>query len=937
MADRGRYDGFISYSRDDAEMAEAVRHGFERLARPLLARRALSIALDATDFGAATDLPAQIRRHLDESDHLILLASPASAGSQWVAREVEHWLTTRGPERLLIAWIGGELTDSPTHGPIPPLPPPLLERFPDAPNWVDLTVGEAAALEDRAFRAAMTRLAAPLHGTTPVELDSEDLRVHRRNRRIQTTAIVLLGALALATTAGVVAATVNLREAQLQRRLAVDNAEMAAASEAIATDRAVVARSQALAATGLRLLDEEADVGVLLVLEGENEQLTFEAEDAILRAGAFLALGPSRLLTLPDGTENPFRLNAVGVSDGATTVVASRGNEYAGDVGATPDPRVFVWTGGSAGPAVHVFEPAISSNFDRITVSPNGLFAYGQAGQAVVAWDLTSGTEIFAGTGYLATAPGRTHVLVEVDGERRLYRTDTAELIVTSTGLGRGRGFPAGAFTPDGRFAVVATEDTVGLVDLAADRPFDLAPLDGGRVLDAGRDGIVLVGRGRELAMLGPDDVGGGVGLITVDEPMEAAVSDDGLRVATVEADGTFRLYDGTTGQPIGAWSVDELGVVLDEARVDLDSGSDGATLLGLSASTPSAFDRGRRIVFIDGATGADLFTTAGQSWEWVDGASLIRVSGGGANRFFQPWGTQVGPAHIEAWPSDDHSLFGYSELDGAWFSTTSGSRTSLAGAATVGDSSVAFDRDETHAVVAGDRGALVYPVGGAAVDGDPASPDDEGVTIVTTGGEVAVVHAAGGSQVVIEPGWDERLDASDSPAYALSPDAAVLAGTDGTGELRLWDTRTGDEMAAIDGPSGTADFGFYDLVFHSDGRLVAAQAAGFVSVWDVEARELIASFERVEFGASLDFHPDQPWLLATGMLWDLEEGRDIGPRYPDESTFSPDGHWIIADGVRYPVTAESLAELACTFTGRPLTASEATRYGIDEPTACRS
>lgn len=119
MADRRRYDGFISYSWSDAEVAEAVRHGLERLARPLLSRRALSIALDSADFGAETDLPSQIRRHLDESDHLVLLASPDSADSRWVADEVDHWLTTRGADKVLVAWIGGDLVHSPAHGLIP--------------------------------------------------------------------------------------------------------------------------------------------------------------------------------------------------------------------------------------------------------------------------------------------------------------------------------------------------------------------------------------------------------------------------------------------------------------------------------------------------------------------------------------------------------------------------------------------------------------------------------------------------------------------------------------------------------------------------------------------------------------------------------------------------------------------------------------------------
>jgi hypothetical protein len=98
------YDVFISYSQEgDARVAEAVRDALTRFAKPWWRRRALRVFLDRSVLSANPGMWSSISAALDESEWLVLLASPESARSEWVNRELSHWLADRGPDRLIVA------------------------------------------------------------------------------------------------------------------------------------------------------------------------------------------------------------------------------------------------------------------------------------------------------------------------------------------------------------------------------------------------------------------------------------------------------------------------------------------------------------------------------------------------------------------------------------------------------------------------------------------------------------------------------------------------------------------------------------------------------------------------------------------------------------------------------------------------------------------
>ena len=99
---RMAYDGFISYSHAaDGRLAPALQRGLEQLAKRWNSRRALRAFRDDTGLSTNPHLWAAIERALDDSAWFVLLASPEAAASEWVDKEVAHWLATRSVERLL--------------------------------------------------------------------------------------------------------------------------------------------------------------------------------------------------------------------------------------------------------------------------------------------------------------------------------------------------------------------------------------------------------------------------------------------------------------------------------------------------------------------------------------------------------------------------------------------------------------------------------------------------------------------------------------------------------------------------------------------------------------------------------------------------------------------------------------------------------------------
>src|ERR1043165_4273180 len=89
------YHAFISYKRNpDEPIAKELQQSLHHLARPWFRWRALRVFRDVTSLPAGGNLTKDIQRRLDESEFLILLASPEAfapleSGPSWVQQEVE--------------------------------------------------------------------------------------------------------------------------------------------------------------------------------------------------------------------------------------------------------------------------------------------------------------------------------------------------------------------------------------------------------------------------------------------------------------------------------------------------------------------------------------------------------------------------------------------------------------------------------------------------------------------------------------------------------------------------------------------------------------------------------------------------------------------------------------------------------------------------------
>jgi flagellar biosynthesis GTPase FlhF len=232
------FDGFISYSHAaDGRLAPAVQRGLHRLARPWHRRRALWIFRDQTGLAVTPGLWSSIQTAMDGSQYFVLLASPEAANSPWVNKEIEHWVATKSPQRILPVLTDGEwrwdnatgdFSDDSTA-----VPGALRGVFAEEPLYLDLRWARDdlhLSLRHARFRDSIAQLAAPMHGVSKDELESEDVRQHRRARRLWSAATATLVVLTLV--------------ASMTGMMAVRNAGLANASAVEARKQQQIASEQ---------------------------------------------------------------------------------------------------------------------------------------------------------------------------------------------------------------------------------------------------------------------------------------------------------------------------------------------------------------------------------------------------------------------------------------------------------------------------------------------------------------------------------------------------------------------------------------------------------------------------------------------------------------------------------------------------------------------
>ncbi len=242
-----KYNAFISYRHNkDSNLAPALEKAFEKFAKPVFKRTALTIFRDTNDLSASPDLWGNIEAGLRESAYFIFLASPQAASSHWCKKEIDFWKANKPVDHILIALTEGEMVWDESANDFnwrltTALPHNLSGVFKNEPLYVDFrdcTADTHLTLDNPAFREKVVLFAATLHGKTVADMTGESIRQHKRTLRIRNSAIIILSFLLIASIVLTMYAFRQKGEAQKQTHIAVKNENTALANSYLSSSKA---------------------------------------------------------------------------------------------------------------------------------------------------------------------------------------------------------------------------------------------------------------------------------------------------------------------------------------------------------------------------------------------------------------------------------------------------------------------------------------------------------------------------------------------------------------------------------------------------------------------------------------------------------------------------------------------------------------------------
>ena len=894
---RAHYDAFVSYSRQaDARVAEFLQRGLQQFAKPWYRLRILHVFRDDVSLSANPGLWSSITEALNASDYFILLASAPAATSEWVSREVDHWLQHADARRLLIVVTEGELRWDRTHNDFdwslqPPLPPPLRGAYGEEPRYVDLRWvrrEEHLSLRDPRFREAIADLASTIRDTPKDQLVGEDVRQHRRALRLARGGVTTL---ALLTAAAVTLAL-----------LAVQGRNRANAQAALATSRALAAEAENAVGDG------RLDVGLIFGAQAYALRPSAEARSAL--AAALMASGRVRHVI----HEQPIELADVS-TDGRRLAVVRR------------DGPIVVWdlaTGRIVGRSV-----PLSGRPMAIALSPRG---------RMLAIGVARVTSIKFGSG---STKNQIPLVVVWDVDRGRFVLSPSEAQAPGIGIS----VPNVAVTDTGNVAWTGGRPGLAEVDFWSGRRSSVSV----QLLSCD---IVMNADGSLLASV---NAIGRVGAFTTevrvfrlgragiqDEPVASFVGRPGTAPGTNECgpagsaafdpsrpevlaiggwDGQVRLWEATSGRRVGLHLKGRHGLVSavrfspdgsrlliqDEGGETIRNVADGSLVHDFLSTASSDrgvwFGRTSRILVTAGSAGT--IALSDQHGDTLPLGTTIRTKSPVSDVAYEPKTSRIALAEsggvIEFYDTSAHMLGGetiqshfssphivYSD-DGnlllAWEDHVARVWEARSGAPIGGDVVDHTTRDETFAISrSGAVVAIHQGIGDATLV--PLRPRGRAVSLQDSSDVQKSSFDASSNRILLETIWGTGVwDARTGrpigrplPAgtAAMRPDGRVVAVGESPGTIDLWEVATGRRLLALSGSTAPTA-----LAFDPDGGLLAASAAG-IEVWDTSRESLLGDRPLYDHGVTklsgadvLAFSPSGRTLISSGfggrpLLWDV-------------------------------------------------------------------
>jgi tetratricopeptide (TPR) repeat protein len=235
MTDSPTYKAFISYSHADEKWAKWLHRQLESFRTPhqlksrdgdaLAPDRLNPIFRDRDELEASYDLSESVSAALDQSEHLIVICSPAAVQSHWVDREIQAYKQLGRSKHIHCLIVDGDPQADGAGNDC--FPPALRQRYNENGEKVKGTTEPIAAdLRPGADGKILARLKI-IAGLLDVRLDALVQRErHRRNRRMMAVTVSSIAA-ALFTTALAIDAIVSRDEAEIARSEAEQRREQA--------------------------------------------------------------------------------------------------------------------------------------------------------------------------------------------------------------------------------------------------------------------------------------------------------------------------------------------------------------------------------------------------------------------------------------------------------------------------------------------------------------------------------------------------------------------------------------------------------------------------------------------------------------------------------------------------------------------------------------